>query len=615
MYRDKNIQKLVDELDIVQVIGEYVVLKKAGANYKGLSPFKEEKTPSFVVSPTKNIYTDFSTGDGGDVIKFYRKINNLSFYEAVNELARKYNISIKTFYEDSSRITENEKYYEIMKQAQIYFSKNIFNSSEALNYMGNRGYLETDLRKFGIGFAENKWDGLLLYLTNKGYSTDDLLELGLIIKNENGNIFDYFRNRIIFPIYNDNMKIVGFGGRTINTDENTPKYLNSPESKIFKKGKELFGLLNRGEQIRKRGVAILMEGYLDVLTAHKNGFEFAVASLGTAFTTEQAEYLKRYTTNVIIAYDNDSAGKNATVKAANILKKYDFNIRCLTIDGEVKDPDEYLKKYGKKAFLNLLKTTTVEVFEYIYEEYSKDLDLKSIVGKERFINRIKDFMLNVKSEVEKSIYIQKISVELEIDKEVLYSTFSIRKFSNSNWQKKRTNPMDPKYTKIVLTKKTKKQKDILLIEETLKYLIQYADLEDENIIKHRDILSSMEIENEEYKKFFLKLKKINFKVDKEENINELDLTENERNLIFDCFLSKQNMKEVRDNVEENQYKALFVGWFKKEIERKRLEIDNENRYKLSIKLKSIESDLKVMNKIEDIEKLYFDFISEESKNV
>ena len=597
MYRDKNIQKLVDELDIVQVIGEYVVLKKAGANYKGLSPFKEEKTPSFVVSPTKNIYTDFSTGDGGDVIKFYRKINNLSFYEAVNDLARKYNISIKTFYEDSSRITENEKYYEIMKQAQIYFSKNIFNSSEALNYMGNRGYLETDLRKFGIGFAENKWDGLLLYLTNKGYSTDDLLELGLIIKNENGNIFDYFRNRIIFPIYNDNMKIVGFGGRTINTDENTPKYLNSPESKIFKKGKELFGLLNRGEQIRKRGVAILMEGYLDVLTAHKNGFEFAVASLGTAFTTEQAEYLKRYTTNVIIAYDNDSAGKNATVKAANILKKYDFNIRCLTIDGEVKDPDEYLKKYGKKAFLNLLKTTTVEVFEYIYEEYSKDLDLKSIVGKERFINRIKDFMLNVKSEVEKSIYIQKISVELEIDKEVLYSTFSTRKFSNSNWQKKRINPMDPKYTKIVLTKKTKKQKDILLIEETLKYLIQYADLEDENIIKHRDILSSMEIENEEYKKFLLKLKMINFKVDKEENINELDLTENERNLIFDCFLSKQNMKEVRDNVEENQYKALFVGWFKKEIERKRLEIDNENRYKLSIKLKSIESDLKVMNKI------------------
>lgn len=615
MYKDKNIQKLVDELDIVQVIGEYVVLKKAGANYKGLSPFKEENTPSFVVSPRKKIYKDFSTGDGGDVIKFYRKINNLSFYEAVNELARKYNISIKTFYEDSSRITENEKYYEIMKQAQIYFSKNIFNSLEALNYMDNRGYLEVDLRKFGIGFSENKWDGLLSYLTNKGYSIDDLLELGLVIKNENGNIFDYFRNRIIFPIYNDNMKIVGFGGRTINTDENTPKYLNSPESKIFKKGKELFGLLNRGEQIRKRGVAILMEGYLDVLTAHKNGFEFAVASLGTAFTIEQAEYLKRYATNVIIAYDNDSAGKNATVKAANILKKYDFNIRCLTIDGEVKDPDEYLKKYGKKAFLKLLKTTTVEVFEYIYEEYSKDLDLKSIVGKERFINRIKDFMLNVKSEVEKSIYIQKISVELEIDKEVLYSTFSTRKFSNNNWQKKIINSMDPKYTKIVLTKKTKKEKDILLIEETLKYLIQYADLEDENIIKHRDILSSMKIENEEYKNFFLKLKMINFKVDKKENINELNLTENEKNLIFDCFLSKQNMKEERDNVEANQYKALFVGWFKKEIEQKRLEINNENRYKLSIKLKSIESDLKVMNKIEDIEKLYFDFISEESKNV
>ena len=355
MYKDTEIQKLIDNLDIVQVIGEYVTLKKTGANYKGLSPFKDEKTPSFVVSPNKNIFKDFSTGIGGNVISFYMRINNLSFYEAVEELSRKYNISINKFNIEKNRDNPNARYYEIMREAQSFFKNNMINSDEAMEYMKNRGYSLEEIRKFEIGFSLESWNSLLNYLKEKGYNENELLELGLIRKNDEGNVFDYFRNRIIFPIYNDTMKLIGFGGRIIEANSDMPKYLNSPDSKIFKKGKELYGLYNRGENIRKKGLAILMEGYLDVLTAQKHGFVNSVASLGTAFTDEQAQLLKKYTNNIIIAYDNDEAGKNAIIKAGNILKKYDFDVKCLVMDGNEKDPDEFLRKNGKKKLLRQIK--------------------------------------------------------------------------------------------------------------------------------------------------------------------------------------------------------------------------------------------------------------------
>ena len=406
MYKDTDIQKLIDELDIVQVIGEYVTLKRTGANYKGLSPFREEKTPSFVVSPTKNIFKDFSTGIGGNVISFYMKINNLTFVEALEELARKYDINIKKLNTNKEKANKNSKYYEIMREAQSYFSVSINNSEEALKYMNNRDFSIEDIRKFEIGFSLNKWDGLLNYLNEKKYDTNDLIELGLVRKNENGNIFDYYRNRIIFPIYNDSMKLVGFGGRTIEKDSSIPKYVNSPDSKIFKKGKELFGLYNKGENIRKKGLAILMEGYLDVLTAHKYGFNNSIASLGTSFTNEQAELLKKYTQNVIIAYDNDDAGTEAIIKVANILKRNDFNIRCLTIENEVKDPDEYLRKYGRKKFLEILKTSK-NIFEFLYDYFSKNLNLNEILGKRELISRFKDFFASIQNRTEMNLYIQK----------------------------------------------------------------------------------------------------------------------------------------------------------------------------------------------------------------
>nr|MBP7100606.1 DNA primase [Leptotrichiaceae bacterium] len=512
MYKDTDIQKLIDELDIVQVIGEYVTLKRTGANYKGLSPFREEKTPSFVVSPTKNIFKDFSTGIGGNVISFYMKINNLTFVEALEELARKYDINIKKLNTNKEKANKNSKYYEIMREAQSYFSVSINNSEEALKYMNNRDFSIEDIRKFEIGFSLNKWDGLLNYLNEKKYDTNDLIELGLVRKNENGNIFDYYRNRIIFPIYNDSMKLVGFGGRTIEKDSSIPKYVNSPDSKIFKKGKELFGLYNKGENIRKKGLAILMEGYLDVLTAHKYGFNNSIASLGTSFTNEQAELLKKYTQNVIIAYDNDDAGTEAIIKVANILKRNDFNIRCLTIENEVKDPDEYLRKYGRKKFLEILKTSK-NIFEFLYDYFSKNLNLNEILGKRELISRFKDFFANIQNKTEMNLYIQKLSVELNIDKDVLIEEF-VRKESKNNRRFTKKNV----YKEKVISKLPKEEKYNDLEKDTLKYILKYKSSKSIKYENHCKNLENKQFNNIIYGEIIEKLKDIKFDIIKIDNL-------------------------------------------------------------------------------------------------
>ncbi len=593
MYKDTDIQKLIDELDIVQVIGEYVTLKRTGANYKGLSPFREEKTPSFVVSPTKNIFKDFSTGIGGNVISFYMKINNLTFVEALEELARKYDINIKKLNTNKERANENSKYYEIMREAQSYFSVSINNSEEALKYMNNRDFSIEYIRKFEIGFALNKWDGLLNYLNEKKYDTNDLIELGLVRKNENGNIFDYYRNRIIFPIYNDSMKLVGFGGRTIEKDSSIPKYVNSPDSKIFKKGKELFGLYNKGENIRKKGLAILMEGYLDVLTAHKYGFNNSIASLGTSFTNEQAELLKKYTQNVIIAYDNDDAGTEAIIKVANILKRNDFNIRCLTIENEVKDPDEYLRKYGRKKFLEILKTSK-NIFEFLYDYFSKNLNLNEILGKRELISRFKDFFASIQNRTEMNLYTQKLSVELNIDKDVLIEEF-VRKESKNNRRFTKKNV----YKEKVISKLPKEEKYNDLEKDTLKYILKYKSSKSIKYENHCKNLENKQFNNIIYGEIIEKLKDIKFDIIK---IDNLTLEEEEKEII--TTLKLQSEIDIQD--EEKQYKDIFVGWFLREIELMREIIDKKDE--VYIKLQWLKSELKIIHNINEIEEMYNQFM-------
>ena len=582
MYNDKEVQKLLDKLDIVQVISEYVTLKKTGANYKGLSPFREERTPSFVVSPVKNIFKDFSTGIGGNSITFYMKMNNISFVEAIEELSRKYNITMsKVVRKNDENKSEYNKYYEILSKVEKYYVDNLINNKEATTYIENRGFTEEDVKKYNIGFSSNQWDDLYNFLTKEGYEEKELIELGLIKKNENGNIFDVFRNRIMFPIVNSYSKTIGFGGRIIENNENAPKYLNSPDSLVFNKGKELFGLTNRGQDIKKKGFAILMEGYLDVLTSHKYGFNSAVASLGTSLTEDQVILLKKYTNNVVIAYDNDEAGKNAILKAMYIFKKHDFNVKCLVVNDTIKDPDEYLRKRGKKEFTKILKTS-IEAFDYLYTEFSKDVDLKNHTAKMAVLFKLKDFFSVLSNRIEIDIYINKLSQELSIEKD------EIRREFETLGLYKRTKIKKKPETLSIETKR--KSKYDILEESTLRLILKAPN----KLNKFQE----KKFENIIYMDLFEKLGKINFDIDK---LKEQEFEEEEEKIIFN--LSSEADAKI-DNI-ENYFKDTFVGWFKRELIFSKGESrENQQKY---LKLRDIEEELKVIHIMNEIEKLYEEF--------
>ena len=582
MYNDKEVQKLLDKLDIVQVISEYVTLKKTGANYKGLSPFREERTPSFVVSPVKNIFKDFSTGIGGNSITFYMKMNNISFVEAIEELSRKYNITMsKVVRKNVESRSEYNMYYEILSKVENYYVDNLINNKEATKYIENRGFTEEDIKKYNIGFSSNQWDDLYNFLTKEGYEEKELIELGLIKKNENGNIFDVFRNRIMFPIVNSYSKTIGFGGRIIENNENTPKYLNSPDSLVFNKGKELFGLTNRGQDIKKKGFAILMEGYLDVLTSHKHGFNSAVASLGTSLTEDQVILLKKYTNNVVIAYDNDEAGKNAILKAMYIFKKHDFNVKCLVVNDTIKDPDEYLRKRGKKEFTKILKTS-IEAFDYLYTEFSKDVDLKNHTAKKGILFKLKDFFSVLSNRIEIDIYINKLSQELSIEKD------EIRREFETLGLYKRTKIKKKPETLSIETKR--KSKYDILEESTLRLILKAPN----KLNKFQE----KKFENIIYMDLFEKLGKINFNIDK---LKEQEFEEEEEKIIFN--LSSEADAKI-DNI-ENYFKDTFVGWFKRELIFSKGESrENQQKY---LKLRDIEEELKVVHIMNEIEKLYEEF--------
>ena len=598
IYSEEEIQKLIDNLDIVQVIGEYVNLKKAGSNYKGLSPFKDEKTPSFTVSPVKNIFKDFSTQIGGNVISFYMRVNDLSFVQAVEELSRKYNVPLKKNREYKTinqeidrRKTENKEYFEIMNEALVFFKNNIEKYDEAVEYMKERDFSIEDMKKFGIGFAPNVRDELFQYLIKKEFSEKKIIELGLAKRNENGEIYDNFRNRIIFPIFNTDAQIVGFGGRIIEKNTNLPKYVNSPDSPIFKKGNELFGIKYQGENIRKKGFAILMEGYLDVLTAQKSGFDSAVASLGTSFTEEQARLLRKYTDKVLISYDNDEAGKNAIVKAGYILKKYDFDVKCLILNGSEKDPDEFLRKNGKKAFVEVVKKSE-EIFDFLTGGASKDLDLTDISGERKFIERLKPFFLNVTNNLTKNLYLQKLATNFNINEFIVKE--ELKALSKEVSKKKKSTSYD---NSKVQYKKEKKDLNVELEEQTLIYILEFYNSERKKCTELLNKKFSYPVFNE----LIEKLTVINFDMNQ---LDKIDISEENREIVTKLKLRGDN--GIKD--EQIYFRAIYFGWFKREIEEEREKTEKENDKIKKIELEKILSKLKNINKIDEIEQLYDEFI-------
>ena len=404
-FPNASLEELKSRLNIVDVIGRVVPLKRAGANFKGVCPFHNEKTPSFVVSEQKQIFTCFGCGASGDAIEFTKRYYNLEFQEAVEKLAAENGLTVN-FHKSGG---DREKYYEINKEAARFFYRAFTEQRNAgYAYMKKRGIDDAILKKFGIGYADEKWDSLYQFFKKKGISEKILLELGLI-SEKNGKYYDKFRERVMFPIINTGGKVIGFGGRTIGQAE--PKYLNSPENKVFQKKNNLYALNTTKQDIGKEGYAILVEGYMDVIALYQHGVRNVGASLGTALTDNQARLLNRYTKNVVLSYDADNAGRNAALRGIEVLSKQDCKVKVLHVtDG--KDPDEFIKKNGKDAFLKLVDQA-LPMIDYKLQGAAKELNLSTEEGKLDFMKKASQVLQSL-GPVEADIYIQKIARELKI---------------------------------------------------------------------------------------------------------------------------------------------------------------------------------------------------------
>ena len=572
-YRSEDIENLLSHLRIEEVVGDEIELKKSGANYKGLCPFHPDTTPSFSVSPTKNICKCFVCGAGGNAIKFYSMYHKISYEEAVGELAKKYNVPIKAYENKNFRQKEeNEKYYKIMEEAHNYYQENIFENQGriALEYLNKRGVSPKVIRENQLGYALSEWSGLFDHLIKKGFQKDDIVELGLAKNGEKG-IYDAFRNRIMFPIYSVSGRIIAFGGRTLESSKEIPKYINSPDTPIFKKGKNLYGIKDKGSILKKKNYSLLMEGYMDVLSAHSYGFDVALASLGTAFTYEQGELLKKYTNNVIMSLDMDSAGQMATERTALILKNLGFNIRVLKLEN-AKDPDEYLKTFGKEAFLKCVKNS-LEIFDFLYELYSKEYDLSNIMSKEKFIARFKEFFKNVESILERSLYLDKLAKYTNLDKNLLKETLI-----DNNVYKKVEEKIE-----IFSKKEKEKQAEHSILEEMTIELI-FSQIDFFKYFFDKTLESSFS------KKIFYFFENLeegkDLSMELMEFIKQEEFTESERDKILTLMFRSTEYSDEKKRQE--LLKEIYKSWFLKEI--KTLEGESKDLL-LTFKLKKLEMEL------------------------
>ena len=584
-YRSEDIDNLINQLKIEEVVGEVVELKKSGANYKGLCPFHQDTTPSFSVSPSKNICKCFSCGAGGNPVKFYSEYYKISFEEAAEQLAKKYNIPLRSYKINDKQEKENDKYYRIMNIAHQFFQDKIFENEgrNAMEYLSGRGVNPKFIRENELGYAPNSWNDLYDYLIAKGFEKEDIISLGLAKEGEKG-IYDAFRNRIMFPIYSPQGSIIAFGGRTLETSKEIPKYINSPDTPIFKKGKNLYGIKDKGNILRKKNYSLLMEGYMDVLSAHLYGFDVALASLGTAFTLEQGQLLKRYTNNVILSLDMDKAGQTATEKTAFILKNLGFNIRVLNFQN-AKDPDEFLKKYGKEEFLKAVKNS-LEIFDFLYEFYSKEYDLSNIMSKQKFIERFKDFFQNVESNLEKTLYLDKLSKAINIEKSILQDML----ITNNKYRE-----MKPSFYA-----EEKEQSSKSVVKNALEDITMELILAD---INYYEYFKDKDIETPLCRKMFEFFK--NSREKGEENISGKELKEYLNSGIFSAAEAEKiftlNMYSITDygdaKKRETDLKEIFVSWFRKELKSAQEVRENIMVY---LKLKRIEEELRFELSFEEI---------------
>ena len=512
-YSDDLIEEVISSNDIVDVVSEYLPLKKRGRNYIGLCPFHREKTPSFIVSSDKQICKCFGCSKGGGVINFVKEVENLEFKEALEFLANRANIDLTKYIVKSSYTSANEEIkikklkdtiYEINKEVAKYYHNNLIETLKDSNslvkkYIDKRSLDMSTIIKFGLGYATGKVP-LSKYLLDKGYSKDEILASGIIIENDNGKLYDRFFSRLIFPILDIRDRVIAFGGRVL--DDSMPKYLNSAENIIYHKGKHLYGM-NYARKINHIDKLIIVEGYMDLVSLQKAGFTNVVASLGTALTVDQARLIKKYTDNVVIGYDQDAAGQEAVLRSMDILEERDLNIKVLKLDkDDIKDPDEYVNKMGVERLKNCIDNS-ITLVEFKIEKYEKDLDLNNLDSKIKFLNNVANILSKIENNITRDLYVDKISEKYMIAKEPILKEINKKisvKFEESDIT---TDSITNKYLLNIDSRKKKEQ-----------YIIALLLLKDKNIIlatfKNIDV-NYFKIEV--LKKLFVKILELNEKYD------------------------------------------------------------------------------------------------------
>lgn len=414
---DGLIEEIRQNNDIVEVISEYTNLKKAGKNYQGLCPFHNEKTPSFSVNADKQLFHCFGCKAGGNVFNFIMKIENLNFSEAIELLAKRAKIVLPNYGDDRIK-GEKDRLYEVNLLANRYFHYLLLQTKsgeKARAYLKQRGIAPETMEKFRLGYAANGWDGLLNSLSKRGFSPEILEKVGLVVpRKQQSGYYDRFRNRLIFPIFDLRGRVIGFGGRVL--DDSLPKYLNSPETLLFNKSKSLYGLYHSRESIRTKQQVIMVEGYMDFLSLYQAGVENVVASLGTALTQEQAKLLTRYAGEVIIAYDADVAGAAATMRGLEILQSQGLRVKILDLPAG-DDPDSFLRRKGKEAFLDLLANSLPWV-EYNLQKTLNEY--RTTTGsKGQIVEKLLPILAKVNNQIERDEYIRSLSEKLSIREEAL----------------------------------------------------------------------------------------------------------------------------------------------------------------------------------------------------
>lgn len=482
MISKQTIDKIFSAIRVEEIVGEYVQLKRAGSNLKGLSPFQDEKTPSFVVSPSKQIWKDFSTGKGGTAISFLMEIENFTYPEALRYAAKKYGIEVE---EDRREMTDEERQaqtdrdllYKIHEVANEFFQSQMHDTEEGrsigFSYFRERGLNDATIRKFQLGYSPERKNAFTEFALNKGYSKEILEKSGLSIfpdYNEKG--IDRFRERVIFPIHSFSGRVLGFGARILKNNAKTAKYLNSPETEIYHKSNVLYGLNQSKQAISRQDLCLLVEGYMDVVSLHQSGIENVVASSGTSLTTEQIKLIKRLTENVTILFDSDKAGIKASFRSIDMLLSEGMNIRVLLFP-EGEDPDSFAKKNSQEFVENFINSSAQDFINFKAEILLSEAN-DDPIKKAAAIRDIVKSIAFVKNSLKQEIYLKEVAQKFDLTERALFN--ELKALQSIKNQQNTAQPRNEKPEKLAIVPETPTVNPLLILEEKLvELMLKYGD--------------------------------------------------------------------------------------------------------------------------------------------